>query len=190
MRIQLVVRDVPDCAVRSFTLEDAASIARHANDARIARGLRDGFPHPYGIDDARAYLGAVIGKEPETSYAIAVGGEVVGGIGVTLGDDVERYSAEIGYWLGVEHWGRGIATAALAAMTEHAMRAFGLIRVFALPMVSNPASARVLEKAGFVREGRLRASAVKAGAVEDQWMYAFVRAPASGRIDAAPKRNA
>ncbi len=98
----------------------------------------------------------------------------MGGIGLTLQGDVERMSAEIGYWLGEEHWGRGIATEAVAAVTRHAVERFGLTRIFALPFAWNPASCRVLEKAGYVLEGRLRRSAVKDGLIVDQLLYGFV----------------
>ena len=91
------------------------------------------------------------------------------------GADVERTSAEIGYWLGEGVWGRGIASAAVRAVSEHAFAAYGLTRLFAVPYARNAASARVLEKAGYVLEGRLRRSAIKDGVVLDQLLYALVR---------------
>mgnify|MGYP001605662840 CR=1 FL=1 len=72
----------------------------------------------------------------------------MGGIGYSLHQDVERVSAEIGYWLGKAFWGRGIVSEALAAVTQHAIRPHGLTRVYAVPFDGNPASCRVLEKAG------------------------------------------
>ena len=110
---------------------------------------------------------------PETNFAIAVGDEAVGGIGFTLGMDVERCSAELGYWLGEAFWGRGITTAAVRAATQYAMTTYDLTRVFAVPFVENAASCRVLEKVGFVRECVMRRSAVKDGRVMDQVLYAF-----------------
>src|SRR6185369_13745408 len=113
---------------------------------------------------------------PQTYFAIELDGEPVGGIGYTLQSDVERIGAEIGYWLGAAVWGRGIATAAVRALSRHAFAAHPeLQRLYAVPYTTNPASARVLEKAGYVREGTLRRSAIKDGQVLDQWMYAFVR---------------
>ena len=111
---------------------------------------------------------------PETAFAIVVEGEAVGGIGFMLQHDVDRASAEIGYWLGEPFWGRGIATDALVAMTRHATEAHGLTRVFAVPFAHNTASCRVLEKAGYVLEGRLRRSAIKDGRILDQLQYAFI----------------
>jgi ribosomal-protein-alanine N-acetyltransferase len=103
-----------------------------------------------------------------------VDGQAVGTISFTLGRNVERISAEVGYWISQAYWGRGIATAAVQAVTAFAMAEHGLTRVFALPFAENAASCRVLEKAGFTREARLRKSAQKAGRVKDQYLYAFV----------------
>jgi RimJ/RimL family protein N-acetyltransferase len=140
--------------------------------------LRDGFPHPYSREDARAFIVAATSAAPETNFAIALDGAVVGGIGFTLHDDVERVAAEIGYWLGEPFWGRGITTAAVQAVTAHAVRTHGLTRVWAVPFAWNPASFRVLEKAGYVREGVMRRSAFKDGRLTDQMLYAYVVEPA------------
>jgi RimJ/RimL family protein N-acetyltransferase len=86
---------------------------------------------------------------------------------------VERVSSEIGYWLAEPFWGRGIATEALVATTRYAAAEHGLTRIYALPFASNTASCRVLEKAGYRLEGRLRRSAIKNGSVTDQLQYAF-----------------
>ena len=163
------------CEIRAWRDEDADSLARHADDREIWSNLRDAFPHPYGIADARRFLAMVARQEPTTFFAIAVDGEAVGGIGLSLRSDVERVSAELGYWLARAHWGRGIMSAAVRAFTLDRMDAHGLTRVFALPYARNMASARVLEKAGFVCEGRLRRAVVKDGEIQDQLMYAFVR---------------
>jgi RimJ/RimL family protein N-acetyltransferase len=87
---------------------------------------------------------------------------------------VERYSAEIGYWLGEACWGRGIMTDALKLFTGHLLAGHDLLRLFALPFADNAASARVLEKAGYVREAVLRSSAVKYGVAKDQLLYARI----------------
>ena len=90
-----------------------------------------------------------------------------------LHDDVERVSAEIGYWLGQRFWDRGIMTTAVRAVTEYAFDQFSLTRVYAVPYVTNVASHRVLEKAGFAREGLLRRSAIKNGVILDQVLFAI-----------------
>jgi RimJ/RimL family protein N-acetyltransferase len=163
------------CTVRSCEWRDLESIVRHANNRNVWLNLRDRFPHPYTDADARNFLDMVVGVTPVTSFAIALDDEAVGGIGFTVQNDVAHRSAEIGYWLGEQFWGRGIATEALTAVTEYAFRNFDLCRLYAHVFEWNPASARVLEKAGYQFEGRLKKSVTKDGQTIDQLMYAIVR---------------
>jgi len=167
------------CVVRSWQMTDAEPMARLADNRKIWLNLRDAFPHPYGVRDAREFIKMARTRTPETMFAIAVDGEPAGGIGFVLHPDVERVSAESGYWLGEPFWGRGIAAEALAAVTGYAIQAHALTRMYALPFARNAASCRVLEKAGYVLEARLRRSAIKDGVVTDQLQYAFVVADAS-----------
>jgi RimJ/RimL family protein N-acetyltransferase len=118
------------------------------------------------------FLRAMLQNRPETTFAIAVGGAAVGSIGFVLQPDVERVSAEIGYWLGEDFWGRGIATDALTAVTAQAFKMFDITRLYAVPFADHIASVRVLEKAGYVREGHLRRSAIKDGRIRDQFLFA------------------
>lgn len=162
------------CIVRSWETGDLESLVVHANNRRIWENLRDRFPHPYTPREGRAFLRRIRGAWPETSFAIDVEGAAVGGIGFVLQEDVERVSAEVGYWLGERYWGRGICADALRAVTQYAIAQHGLTRVFALPFAHNAASRRVLEKAGFSVEGHLRRSAIKDGRIVDQMLYAYV----------------
>ncbi len=162
--------------VRSWRTTDAESLALHANNRAIWRNLRDAFPHPYSLADAHAFLARARAMDPETFFAIEIDGAAVGGIGYSLHQDVERVSAEIGYWLGEPFWNRGVLSEALAAVTRHAIAAHDLTRVYALPYAWNAASCRVLAKAGYVLEGRLRKSARKDGEITDQFLWAFVTA--------------
>jgi RimJ/RimL family protein N-acetyltransferase len=161
------------CTLRSWRADDAPSLAMHANNRKIWINLRDRFPYPYTKADAQAFIRAARRMDPECHFAIAVQGRAVGGIGFCLQTDIDRVSAEIGYWLGEALWGRGIATEALAAVTRYAIAHHGLTRVFALPFAHNTASCRVLEKNGYALEGRLRRSAIKDGQIVDQLQYAF-----------------
>jgi [ribosomal protein S5]-alanine N-acetyltransferase len=169
-----VLLQLAGCTVRSYRVDDAESLARHANNRKVWLNLRDGFPHPYSIDDAKAFIARATSAKPETNFALCVGGEAAGGIGFSLHSDVERISAEIGYWLGEAHWGKGIASEALRAVTRHAIDCHDLKRVYAIPYGSNAASFRVLEKAGYRLEGRMRKSAIKDGKIIDQLLYAYV----------------
>ena len=163
------------CTVRSWEWRDREAIVRHANNRNVSINLRDRFPYPYTVSDARNWLEGVVGRKPETNFAIDVAGEAVGGIGFTLQPDVGRRSAEIGYWLGEEFWGRGIATDALIAVTDHAFANYDLCRIYAHVFEWNEASVRVLEKAGYAFEGRLIKSVTKDGQTIDQLMYAVIR---------------
>ena len=162
------------CTVRSWRASDAGSLVTHANNRNIWLNLRDRFPHPFTPREALSFLESVLGKDPEIVFAIAVGDEAVGGVGFALQKDVDRVSAEIGYWLGEPFWGRGIATEAVSAITKYAFEQHELTRLFAVPFSRNVASCRVLEKAGYVFEGTLRRSAVKDGVILDQCMYGFI----------------
>jgi RimJ/RimL family protein N-acetyltransferase len=163
------------CAeVRSWRGSDVESLALHANNRKIWRNMSDAFPHPYTAADARAFLQSAMTRVPESWFAIAVDDQAVGGIGFTPQDGIQRISAEIGYWLGEAFWGRGIVSEVLRAVTRYAVQTHGLTRVFAVPFEWNTASFRVLEKAGYTREARLRRSAIKDGRVIDQMLYAFV----------------
>jgi RimJ/RimL family protein N-acetyltransferase len=124
------------------------------------------------LRDAEEYIAAVAARTLQTSFGIIVDGEAAGSVSLMPGKDIERTTAEIGYWLGRPFWGRGIATEAVRAATLYAFDQLGMHRVFAVPFGRNPASTRVLEKAGYVREGILRRSAVKDGKLIDQILYA------------------
>jgi len=160
------------CTVRPWRLEDAESLARHANNRNVWIALRDFFPHPYTIEDAHTFLKSVISSEPVTLFCLEANGAAVGGIGIRIGADVHRQTAELGYWLSQEFWGRGIMTEAVADFTDFCFKEFQLRRIYAEPFANNPASARVLEKAGFIFEGRLKNNVLKDGKLLDSLLYA------------------
>jgi ribosomal-protein-alanine N-acetyltransferase len=157
--------------LRPWRSSDAASLARHADDREIWRNMRDRFPHPYTMKDATEWLAFVADVPPGTSFAIAVGGEAVGGIAFEPLADVFRVGAELGYWLGRAHWGRGITTEAVRVVTAQLFTHFDFLRAQASVFSWNPASARVLEKAGYTLEATNRRSMVKEGVVGDRWLY-------------------
>ena len=165
--------DCGRCVLRPWAAGDEPSLARHANNYEIWRNLRDYFPHPYTLADAEQWISFTQQQTPQTLFAVEVGGEAVGGVGLYLKSDIERLSAEIGYWLGEAVWGKGIATAAVRALSTYGFKELSLTRIFAVPLISSTASMRVLEKAGYVREGVLRRSAIKEGIVLDQVLYAL-----------------
>jgi len=161
--------------LRPWKPGDEESLVRHANSRAIWRNLRDAFPHPYTLADATRWIEIANPAKPITNFAIVVDGEAVGAIGLVLKNDVFRRSAEIGYWLGEEYWGRGIVTEAVRAVTDYAFTTFDLCRVFAGVFEWNPASMRVLEKAGYEFESRMKKSVTKDGETIDELIYAIIR---------------
>lgn len=163
------------CIIRSWESGDVGSLSHHASSPAIWANVRDRFPHPYTLTDAEAWVALARSREPERDFAIDVDGVAVGGIGLMLQTDVQRVSAEIGFWLGEAYWGRGIVTAAIRALSSRAFGMYGLTRIFAVVFAGNTGSQRALEKAGYVQEGLLRRSAIKQGTIRDEHLYALLR---------------
>jgi RimJ/RimL family protein N-acetyltransferase len=171
----IMILPLTRCVVRSLRTEDAPGLARQANEREIWRNLKDRFPHPYAPAHANAFITYCQSQEPESNFAIEVEGSLAGVIGFEHHGDIWRRAVELGYWLGREYWGRGIASEAVRAVTEWAFAHWDINRVWAGVFEWNPASARVLEKAGFEFEARLRKSATKDGRAVDELIYAVVR---------------
>jgi [ribosomal protein S5]-alanine N-acetyltransferase len=167
--------ELGDVKVRSWRKDDLKALVHHANNAKIAANLRDQFPHPYTRRDGIDFLEYAQAQEPECSFSIEYEGEAVGGVGFLLGRDIARLTAEMGYWLSEEFWGRGIVTRAVTAASDWALDHYNLTRVYAQAFAPNAASIRVLEKSGFEREGLMRRSAVKDGVILDQVLFSKVR---------------
>ena len=166
----------PKFSLRPFRDGDEDSLVRYADNRNIWINLRDHFPNPYTMDDAKWWINRVKDASPVLSFAIASeSDEVIGGIGLVLGEANARKSAEVGYWLGEPFWGHGIMTVALGMLVDYAFENFDLVRLSAYVLEYNPGSARVLEKAGFTREGVLRKACIKDGKVVDEFLYALVR---------------
>lgn len=169
------------CTLRPWSEDDIAPLVRHADNRKVWLGLADRFPHPYTEEDARSWI-ACCGLEelPALSLAIEVDGEAIGGCGIEPWKGNFRRTGEIGYWLGEELWGRGIATEAVGLLTPHGFGELGFLRIQAHVWANNPASARVLEKNGFALEGTMRRAVVKDGAVLDVLLYAKLACDSSG----------
>ena len=161
--------------VRSWRPKDRESLARHANNPKIAEYLRDIFPHPYGLDAAKQWIDLCSCQIPEVNFAIDVDGKAVGGIGIILQSDIYRKNAEIGYWLGEAYWGQGIMTPVLKSMVKYTFQNFDLERIFAGIIQHNHASMRVLEKAGFVSEAIIKKGIVKNGKLYGEHIYSIHR---------------
>jgi RimJ/RimL family protein N-acetyltransferase len=146
---------------------DIKAIARLANDRRIAENLRR-LPHPYSRADAEAFLDYLARERLETVFLIETEGAPCGMIGLDFSCDE---APEIGYWLGVNHWGQGFATEAVRAVIDYAFEEHAIDELFAGARVTNPASRRVLEKCGFqwTGAGLLRIRAISSSAPIDRF---------------------
>lgn len=163
--------------LRKWDAGDAEDIARFANNPNVARNLRDAFPYPYTLQDAKTYIeGCLTAEETgKLCRAIAVDGRAVGSIGVFPGSDVYRKSAELGYWLAEEYWNRGIMSAAVRQICREVFEKYGIARIYAEPFAYNLGSGKVLENAGFILEGVMRNGVFKNGKLFDYCMYALLR---------------
>lgn len=165
--------DCGACVLRPWRASDAPVITPLLGDRDVWRNLSDRVPHPYELKHAEEFIERHSKARPPTNVAITLGDLPIGGIGVFPGEGINRVSAEMGYWLGKPHWGNGIVSAALPAMTKYIAENFDFTRIFALVFARNAVSARLLEKAGYVREGYTRRSVIKDGVVEDEYLYAY-----------------
>ncbi|MFN0121311.1 MAG: GNAT family N-acetyltransferase [Blastocatellia bacterium] len=161
--------------LRAWREGDEHALARHANHPGIARWMRDIFPHPYTVADGQRWISIANAGKNELNFAIDIDGETVGGVGLITQTDIFHRSAEIGYWIGKDFQGRGIVTAAVRAITDFAFANLDLCRIWAGVFENNAASARVLEKAGFAFEARMRRHVTKNGVTMDLLLYAIVR---------------
>lgn len=167
--------ELDDVVLRALAPEDAAEFARLANDREVWRNLRDGFPHPYTLEHAQAFIARQSEPSGARVFCIEVDGTVAGACGVHPLTDVYARGAEVGYWLGRPFHGRGIATKAVGALSRFAFAELPLDRLQAGVFAWNGASARVLEKNGYVREAVLRDSVFKDGQLIDSYLYAKLK---------------
>ena len=163
--------------LRTWTLADAPALAKLINNKKVQDNLRDGLPFPYGEEDAKALLSAMLASDPDQNLAFAIeaDGKLIGSISATRCANIHFRTAELGNNLGESYWGKGFATEAVRQICEYVFQKTDIIRIFAEPFAYNAASCRVLEKAGFQLEGVLRSNAVKNGRVQDMNMYARIR---------------
>lgn len=165
------------CKIRKWKLTDASDLALALSNKHIQDNLRDGLPYPYTEKDGMDYISAMLSaNENDTfAFAIIVDNKAIGSIGVFRQENIHRRTAELGYYIAEEYWGKGIMTEAVKQICDYVYKNSDIIRIYAEPFSYNRASCRVLEKAGFQYEGTLRSNAVKGGKVIDMKMYARIK---------------
>ncbi|MGB5832287.1 MAG: GNAT family N-acetyltransferase, partial [Thiohalocapsa sp.] len=163
--------------LRDYRKTDAGRLVELANNERVSRYLIDTFPHPYRLQNAEGWISTGC-REPGTiTKVIELDGCFVGSIGLTLQSGWRSHLAEVGYWLGEPYWGQGLASTALARMSEHAFAELGCHKLFAPVMAPNRASMRVLLKSGFRLVGIMADEVAKQGRFYD--VHHFERLSAS-----------
>ncbi len=165
------------CRIRKWELSDAKDLAAALSNKKVQDNLRDGLPYPYTEQDGKEFISAMLSAdENETfAFAITVDDMVIGSIGIFREGNIHRQTAELGYYIAEEYWGKGIMTEAVKQICEYVFANSDIIRIYAEPFAYNIASCRVLEKAGFQYEGTLRSNAVKNSKVIDMKMYSLLK---------------
>ena len=166
-----------ECRIRHWQLDDASAFATAVSNKKIQDNLRDGFPYPYTEKDAMLFIQSVIDADPNDTFAFAitVNDKVVGSIGVFRQENIHSRTAEMGYFLAEDFWGKGIMTSAVKQTCDTVFSLSDIIRIYAEPFAYNTASCRVLEHCGFMYEGTLRKNAIKNGQVIDMKLYSLIR---------------
>ena len=163
--------------IRKWALSDAADLARALSNQKVQDNLRDGLPYPYTEQDAKDYITAMLSADENSTFAFAITSEdkAIGSIGAFRQGNIHRRTAELGYYIAEEYWGKGVMTEAVKKVCALVFDNSDILRIYAEPFARNAASCRVLEKAGFQCEGTLRSNAVKNGKVLDMRMYARLK---------------
>lgn len=163
--------------IREWRVSDAAGLAKALSNLNVQNNLRDGLPYPYNEKDALDYINAMVSADKNNTFAFAIehNGIAVGSVGAFRQNNIHNRTAELGYYVSEDYWGKGIATQAVKLLCDYVFCNTDIIRIFAEPFAYNAASCRVLEKAGFQFEGILRKNAVKCGKIIDMKMYSIIR---------------
>jgi len=161
--------------LRLWRLTDLDALVRKANNRAVWRNLTEAFPHPYTRGDGEQWIKQCLEQRPPRNLVISIADELAGACGIALGEGTVQQTAAIGYWLGHEHWGKGVASAALGPFLSCVWDTFPVTRLQASVFAWNPASARVLEKNGFTLEGTLRNAVHKDGEITDELVYGLLR---------------
>lgn len=162
--------------LRDWLEADAESLVQVANNKKIYDNLRDLFPHPYSIEDAKAFIKMTQqANEKAIFLAVEIEGKAIGSVGITFKDDIYRKNAEIGYFIGEDFWGKGYMTEIIKEITKYTFSNFDIIRIYAEPFEDNKASRRALEKAGFKLEAVFKNYVIKNKIIKNSCIYSVLK---------------
>ena len=171
----MIIAQNEDVILRNIEETDVFKLAEYANNEKVSINLRDAFPSPYTIQDAKRFIEMVNKQNPKTFFAIEYRGEYVGNISLSVGADVYKNSAEIGYFIGEPFWNKGITTKAVNLMTNFGFERLGVVRIYTGVFGFNKSSQRVLEKCGFEKEAIFKSSITKNGKIYDEIRFSKVK---------------
>ena len=163
--------------IRKWKETDAKALAKLLSNKNILDNLRDGIPYPYTVKDAEDFINAMLRADSGKVFAYAVcdGDTAIGSISAFRQDNIHCRTAELGYYLSEEYWGRGVMTEAVRLLCDAVFDGTDILRIYAEPFAHNTGSRRVLEKSGFKLEGILSSGAVKNGKVLDMALYSLIK---------------
>jgi ribosomal-protein-alanine N-acetyltransferase len=161
--------------LRHLEKTDLTVLTSLANNPKIAANLRDGFPHPYDVSHAERFFSMAKSYNPESIFVIEYDTSFAGMIGLHPQNDVYSRTAEIGYWLGEPFWNLGIMTTAVKLIVAWGWQFLPIVRIHTGVFSHNPASARVLEKAGFSFECEFKNSVFKNGKILNELRYSLLK---------------
>jgi [ribosomal protein S5]-alanine N-acetyltransferase len=161
--------------IRPWHINDLDSLVKHANNWNVAQFTSDNFPHPYTKEHGKKFIELATSSKPIHIFAIDINGEAIGGIGIHPQQGIYRKNAELGYWLSEDYWGKGIISEAVKKIVLKAFKLFDIERLFASTFGTNIASQRVLEKAGFTLDYKLKNVLFKNNTIHDDWVYSIRR---------------
>lgn len=166
-----------NCKIRKWKLSDAKDLASVISNKKIQDNLRDGLPYPYTEQDATDYISAMLSEDENETFAFAIttDNKAIGSIGAFRQKNIHKHTAEIGYYIAEEYWGKGLMTEAVKQICSYIFDKSNIVRIYAEPFSYNKASCRVLEKAGFLYEGTLRSNAIKNGKTIDMLMHSRLK---------------
>jgi ribosomal-protein-alanine N-acetyltransferase len=161
--------------LEKWSIDYSKSIAKHANNIKIAENLRNAFPNPYTENDSLNYINSLLDDNTQIARAIIVNNEAVGSIAIQKQEDVYEKSGELGYWLSEDYWNNGILSKLIPEIVKIAFNELKIVKIFAEPFSYNIASIKVLEKAGFKLEGKKEKSIYRNGKYSDSYMYSLLK---------------
>lgn len=171
----MILIEAGPCQLRTLQPSDAAPMAEHAANENIWRNVRDYFPNPYRIEDAASFIAMETGRDVPQNLGIICEEKCIGVIGFYPMQDVYRLTADFGYWIGEPFWGRGIVSAAVAAMVDYVFKQTDIIRLQSSVFAFNEASKKVLLKNGFTLDCVAKRGAIKNGVIIDEFRFSKLK---------------